>query len=80
MLSILLILPSIGMYVLTSHRITPATINTSKTVNSGIKLILKCFKGNSPDSGKCYINFKKSYIIHTFSDNIRLLKKIFPYF
>ena len=35
---IFLIFLSIGMYELTSHRSTPATINTSKIVNSGIKI------------------------------------------
>ena len=37
---IVLILPSMGMNVLTSHSRTPATINTSKIVNSGIIIII----------------------------------------
>ena len=38
---IVFILPSMGMNVLTSHSRTPATINTSKIVNSGIIIIFK---------------------------------------
>ena len=41
MLNILLILASIGMYVLTSHKRTPAIINTSRTVNKGMMILVK---------------------------------------
>jgi hypothetical protein len=39
MFRIFLILISMGMNVFTSHRATPAIINTIKTVNSGIIFI-----------------------------------------
>lgn len=56
-----------GMYVLTSQRITPVTTNTIKIVNNGIINDLEVkLKGNPSISWNCYIMFEINYIIHTF--------------
>jgi hypothetical protein len=41
MLKILFIVPCMGIYVLTTHRRTPAAIITSKMVKSDIKNVVK---------------------------------------
>lgn len=46
MLNILLIFPSMGMYVLTSHRSTPTIIITSNKWNIGINKNLSFIKNN----------------------------------